>query len=293
MVVYLWGCVSVFLSSTSFVCGCLTDFSPFGVASGFLSFSLSLILLPLPSDGFHFCHLVLFSGRSLSLVSFRAVFPLLVSWVSVLCSLVFDLCPCSSSSVLVCLRLFSFLRCFLHCGLYIRPFGSSWFASLWYSSSSPLLSRWYLNSFATGLPFGTSQLLRLVSSPSPDVLVGLCTLLAGPMSVCSFLFLLFSGLLRVRILFLSLVLCFVVVASLGCMRHGSLSCGILSPPLSVLALLLLRAVQVLCVRGGSVWVFLLFPLWVSFLHLNLHLFLPYFVIRLFPSLIFQLWGECL
>ena len=72
-----------------------------------------------------------------------------------------------------------------------------------------------------------------------------------------FLFLLLSGLLRVRILFLSLVLCFVVVASLGCMRHGSLSsCVILSPLLSVLALLLLRAVQFLCIRGGSVWVFL-------------------------------------
>ena len=33
--VSLWDSVSVLLSSTSFVCGCLPGFSPFGVASGF------------------------------------------------------------------------------------------------------------------------------------------------------------------------------------------------------------------------------------------------------------------
>ena len=165
MVGFLWGDVSVFLSSPLFVCSCLP---------GFRSLRLPLTIF---RSFFFSLRFLLAASACVVIYALWFLFPLFVSFLALfyvgglgLCSVFpgHGLCPCSSSAILVHLAYcFSyFLRCFLPCGLYFRPFSSFCSASLRFFFSFTLLPRSNLSSFVTGWPFGPSQLLRWVSSPS-------------------------------------------------------------------------------------------------------------------------------
>ena len=173
----------------------------FSLASGFplpwlaSSGVMSLFFFPLPSSyavafpafalrlpltifrSFFSLRFLLAASACVVIYALWFLFPLFVSFLALfyvgglgLCSVLpgHGLCPCSSSAILVHLAYcFSyFLRCFLPCGLYFRPFSSFCSASLRFFFSSTLLPHSDPSSFVTGSPFGPSQLLRWVSSPS-------------------------------------------------------------------------------------------------------------------------------
>ena len=127
MVISLCGRVSVFffpLPPSSVVA--LPAFRPLGLPLTF--FNHSFLLLTLPSGCFCLYH-HLFSSVDVPSLSYRSSLSFCGGGLghgSVYPGPGF--CPCSSS-VLVRICVSSLLWCFLHCSLYIRPFGSSWSAS--------------------------------------------------------------------------------------------------------------------------------------------------------------------
>ena len=218
----------------------------------------------------------------------------LVASVSVLCSLVLV----SVSALLLCLSAYVSLPYFgVFFGVFFVAVSTSVLSVLLgqcpcgFSSYPPLLPRSDLNSFATGSPFGTSQLLWLVPSPpSPDPLVGLCTLL--PSFHCR------SQSISLPLLFWpsasssSLpLLCaiFWYVAALGCVCHG-----LLSSYMGSFLCLCLSCSSHCCVLGGFSTFgggshgFLWFPLCFPFIRMHLLSFLHYYVISLFRTLSFSL-----
>ena len=161
-----------FLSSSAVA---LLVFCPLGLP---LTFFSSFLLLSLPSGGFRLCRHLFCSVDVPSLHILPCSLLRLVASVPVLYSLVMVSVPVL---LLLCLSAYASLPYF---GVFfIAAFTSGLLVLLGqhtcgFSSYSPLLPRSDLSSFATESPFGTSQLLRLVPSPpSPDLLVGLCTLL--------------------------------------------------------------------------------------------------------------------
>ena len=245
-------------------------------------FSYSFLLCPLPSDGFSLRRYLFSSvdAPSLSypsLLSFCGWWPqsrFCVPWFWFL------------SLLILCLYAYASLPYF---SVFLIAASTSSLSVLGqhpcgFSSYPPLLPRSDLGSFAMGLPFGTSQLLRLVPSPpSPDFLVGLCTQL--PSFRCRFLSvslpLLFWPSVSSSLPFPCAI--FWYVASLG-----------LSSYIWSFLRLCLSCSSHRCMLGGFptfgavLMVSYGFPCGVLFILMHLLPFLCYYVVSLFRSLSFSL-----
>ena len=224
VLVSLWGRVSVLLSSTFFVCGCLLRFSPFEVASGFPWVSLS-------RSGFRFPFWwvppfsSLFSSVdvSVSSLSFLGVFPRLAASVSVLCSLLVWFCvpalllSWSVRAAFFLASAFSSLRA-------LHP--AFQFFLVWVLAGSyPSLPCSDLSSHRDGAALWDES-VALVGSfvVFSRFLVDLCVLLPGSgVVLCPFSLPPPSWASAGSSSLPLICAVFAGVASLGCVRHGSLS----------------------------------------------------------------------